>query len=264
RLEQAVAMKDIAEILKNRAEAAIRDWEQLPPNLRPPLPAEVLDAPYAYWAAWAEVNRAGAAYDGSLALWNYLNAMVKDPLALRAQAVEAEGRYRTAEAALEVAQARLVALQAGATDEQREAARARLRQAEAALEALKARRGRYSLRAPQDGMVAMRAVEPGELVAPGTRVMQLADLRTLTLTVYIPANALGRVRPGMKVPVTVEGFPGERFEGVITHVAEEASFTPRTVQTQEERALLTFAVRIRLENPDGRLKAGMPADVEVP
>ncbi|WP_376792490.1 HlyD family secretion protein [Thermoflexus sp.] len=264
RLEQAVAMKDIAEILKNRAEAAIRNWEQLPPNLRPPLPAEVLDAPYAYWAAWAEVNRAGAAYDGSLAMQNHLNAMVKDPLALRAQAVEAEGRYRTAEAALEVAQARLAALQAGATAEQREAARARLRQAEAALEALKARRGRYSLRAPQDGMVAMRTVEPGELVAPGTRVMQLVDLRILTLTVYIPETALGRVRPGMKVPVTVEGFPGERFEGVITHVAEEASFTPRNIQTQEERAHLTFAVRIRLENPDGRLKAGMPADVEVP
>ncbi|WP_322801291.1 HlyD family secretion protein [Thermoflexus sp.] len=263
-LEQAVAMKDIAEILKNRAEAAMRNREQLPPNLRPPLPVEVLDAPYAYWAAWAEVNRAGAAYDGSRALRDYLDAVVKDPLTLRTQVVEAEGRYRAAEAALEVAQARLTALRAGATPEQREAARARLRQAEAALEALKARRGRYVLQAPQEGIVATRAAEPGELVAPGTRVMQLMDLRILTLTVYVPETALGRVRPGMRVPVIVEGFPGERFEGLITHVAEEASFTPRNVQTQEERAHLTFAVRIRLENPEGRLKPGMPADVEVP
>ena len=263
-LEQAVAMKDIAEILKNRAEAAMRNREQLPPNLRPPLPVEVLDAPYAYWAAWAEVNRAGAAYDGSRALRDYLDAVVKDPLTLRTRVVEAEGRYRAAEAALEVAQARLTALRAGATPEQREAARARLRQAEAALEALKARRGRYVLQAPQEGIVATRAAEPGELVAPGTRVMQLMDLRILTLTVYVPETALGRVRPGMRVPVIVEGFPGERFEGLITHVAEEASFTPRNVQTQEERAHLTFAVRIRLENPEGRLKPGMPADVEVP
>ena len=263
-LEQAVAMNDIAEILKNRAEAAMRNREQLPPNLRPPLPVEVLDAPYAYWAAWAEVNRAGAAYDGSRALRDYLDAVVKDPLTLRTQVVEAEGRYRAAEAALEVAQARLTALRAGATPEQREAARARLRQAEAALEALKARRGRYVLQAPQEGIVATRAAEPGELVAPGTRVMQLMDLRILTLTVYVPETALGRVRPGMRVPVIVEGFPGERFEGLITHVAEEASFTPRNVQTQEERAHLTFAVRIRLENPEGRLKPGMPADVEVP
>lgn len=263
-LEQAVAMKDIAEILKNRAEAAMRNREQLPPNLRPPLPVEVLDAPYAYWAAWAEVNRVGAAYDGSRALRDYLDAVVKDPLTLRTQVVEAEGRYRAAEAALEVAQARLTALRAGATPEQREAARARLRQAEAALEALKARRGRYVLQAPQEGIVATRAAEPGELVAPGTRVMQLMDLRILTLTVYVPETALGRVRPGMRVPVIVEGFPGERFEGLITHVAEEASFTPRNVQTQEERAHLTFAVRIRLENPEGRLKPGMPADVEVP
>ncbi|GBD08449.1 p-hydroxybenzoic acid efflux pump subunit AaeA [Candidatus Thermoflexus japonica] len=264
RLEQAVAMKDIAALLKNRAEATLRSWEQLPPSLRPPLPVEVLDAPYAYWAAWAEVNRAGAAYDGSRALRDYLEAVVRDPLALRTQVVEAEGRYRAAEAALEAAQARLTALRAGATPEQREAARARLRQAEAALEALKARRGRYVLQAPQDGIVASRAAEPGELVAPGTRVMQLMDLRTLTLTVYVPETALGRVRPGMRVPVTVEGFPGERFEGQITHVAEEASFTPRNVQTQEERVHLTFAVRIRLENPEGRLKPGMPADVEVP
>lgn len=264
RLEQAVALKDIAEILKNRAEAVVREWEQLPPPLRPSLPVEVLDAPYAYWAAWAEVNRAGAAYDGSLALRDYLDAVVRDPLALRTQVVEAEGRYRAAEAALEVARARLAALQAGATPEQREAARARLRQAEAALEAWKARRGRYILQAPQDGIVALRAVEPGELVAPGTRVMQLMDLRVLTLTVYVPETALGRVRPGMRVSVAVEGFPGERFEGLITHVAEEASFTPRNVQTQEERVHLTFAVHIRLENPEGRLKPGMPADVEVP
>ncbi|MCS6963264.1 efflux RND transporter periplasmic adaptor subunit [Thermoflexus sp.] len=264
RLEQAVAMKEIAEILKNRAEAAIRDWEQLPPNLRPPLPGEVRDAPYAYWAAWAEVNRAGVAYDGSRALRDYLDAVVQDPLTLRIQVVEAEGRYRAAEAALEAARARLVALRAGATREQREAARARLRQAEAALEALKARRGRYTLQAPQDGIVALRAVEPGELVAPGTRVMQLMDLRILTLTVYIPETALGRVRPGMNVPVMVEGFPDERFEGLVTHIAEEASFTPRQVQTQEERVHLTFAARIRLENPEGRLKPGMPADVEVP
>lgn len=146
---------------------------------------------------------------------------MRDPLTLRTQVVEAEGRYRTAEAALEAAQARLAALRAGATPEQREAARARLRQAEAVLEALKARRERYVLQAPQEGVVASRAVEPGELVAPGTRVMQLMDLRILTLTVYVPETALGRVRPGMRVPVIVEGFPGERFEGRITHVAEE-------------------------------------------
>jgi HlyD family secretion protein len=264
RLEQAVALKDIAERLKSRAEAAMREWERLPPALRPPLPAEVRDAAYAYWSAWAEVNRAGAAYDGSRALLEYLDAVIRDPIALRTQVVEAEGRYRAAEAALEAARAQQAALRAGASPEQREAARARLRQAEAALEALKARRSRFQLLAPRGGIVALRAVEPGERVAPGTRVLQLMDLQTLELVVYIPEAALGRVRPGMKVPVTVEGFPGERFEGVIVHIAEEASFIPRNVQSPEERARLTFAVRIRLENPDGRLKPGVPADVEIP
>lgn len=264
RLEQAVALKDIAERLKSRAEAAMREWERLPPALRPPLPAEVRDAAYAYWSAWAEVNRAGAAYDGSRALLEYLDAVIRDPIALRTQVVEAEGRYRAAEAVLEAARAQQAALRAGASPEQREAARARLRQAEAALEALKARRSRFQLLAPRGGIVALRAVEPGERVAPGTRVLQLMDLQTLELVVYIPEAALGRVRPGMKVPVTVEGFPGERFEGVIVHIAEEASFIPRNVQSPEERARLTFAVRIRLENPDGRLKPGVPADVEIP
>lgn len=264
RLDQAMALKDIAEFMKNAAEAARQRWETLPPGLRPPLPQEVLEAPYRYWSAWAEVNRAGAALDGARERLAFLEQVVQDPLALRAQAVEAEGRYRVAEAALAAAEARQRALEAGATPAQREAARARLRQAEAALEALRARRARYRLMAPREGIVAQRAVEPGEWVAPGTRVMQLMDLQTLTLTVYIPERALGRVRVGMRVPVQVEGFPGERFEGVITWIAGEASFTPRNVQTQEERVNLTFAVRIRLENPEGRLKAGMPADVWVP
>jgi multidrug efflux pump subunit AcrA (membrane-fusion protein) len=123
RLEQAVALKDIAERLKSRAEAAMREWERLPPALRPPLPAEVRNAAYAYWSAWAEVNRAGAAYDGSRALLEYLDAVIRDPIALRTQVVEAEGRYRAAEAALEAARAQQAALRAGASPEQREAAR---------------------------------------------------------------------------------------------------------------------------------------------
>jgi HlyD family secretion protein len=94
-------------------------------------------------------------------------------------------------------------------------------------------------------------------------LLSIANLAVLKLVVYIPAPQLGRVRLGAPVEISVDAYPGQTFEGTITLIAREAEFTPRNVQTEEERVNLVFAVEIKIDNEDGRLKPGMPADVVI-
>jgi HlyD family secretion protein len=83
------------------------------------------------------------------------------------------------------------------------------------------------------------------------------------LTIYISETDIGRVRQGQKANVTVDSFPGQVFAGTVTFIAQEAQFTPRNVQTKDERATTVFAVRIELTNSDHGLKPGMPADAVI-
>lgn len=91
--------------------------------------------------------------------------------------------------------------------------------------------------------------------------MILAKLDDLKITVYIPEDRYGSVKIGQQAQVFVDSFPGETFTGVVVSIADQAEFTPRNVQTEEGRRTTVFAVELKVENPDGRLKPGMPADV---
>jgi multidrug resistance efflux pump len=93
--------------------------------------------------------------------------------------------------------------------------------------------------------------------------MTLADLEQLTLTIYIPEDQLGWVQIGQPVSVTVDAYPDRVFVGTVTHIASEAEFTPKNVQTREERVSMVFAVKVALSNKDHALKPGMPADAVV-
>ena len=120
-----------------------------------------------------------------------------------------------------------------------------------------------TLVAPIDGVVTSRSIYPGETASPGVSLMSIADLSTLKLVVYIPETQYGWVRLNAPVEVTVDAYPGRAFPGTVLYIAREAEFTPRNVQTEEERVNLVFAVEIRIENPGGELKPGMPADVAI-
>jgi HlyD family secretion protein len=185
------------------------------------------------------------------------------PLPLIAQADAAEGAYRQAEAGVLAAQARLAAVQAGPRPEDVAIARARVQEAEAALAAVNVQLDQQTLVAPRNGLVSRKLVNPGELAAPGAQLLELADLDAVHLTVYIPENQIGLVKIGQPARVHVDAYPGQDFEGVVSFIAQQAEFTPQNVQTQEERARLTFAVKIKLNNPDHRLKPGMPADADI-
>lgn len=136
-----------------------------------------------------------------------------------------------------------------------------VQQAEANLKVIETQIARLTLTAPSDGVILTRSVQPGEVVSPGAVALTLANLSNLTLTVYIPEDRYGEVSLGQTVRVTVDSFPGETFHAVVVHISDRAEFTPRNVQTIEGRKTTVFAIKLRLEDPQGRLKPGMPADV---
>ncbi len=119
------------------------------------------------------------------------------------------------------------------------------------------------VRTPISGVLLTRAVEPGEIAMPGGTLLVVGDLSTLTLTVYVPEDRYGQVYLGQTYPVSVDSFPGRTFTGRITHIADQAEFTPRNVQTVAGRKNTVYAVRLTLDNPDLALKPGMPADVRL-
>jgi HlyD family secretion protein len=115
--------------------------------------------------------------------------------------------------------------------------------------------------APQDGVVITRSIEPGEMALPGTPLLTLARLSSLEITVFVPEDRYGAIDLGEPATVSVDSFPGVTFSGTVTHIADQAEFTPRNVQTVEGRSSTVFAVKLSIDNPEGKLKAGMPADV---
>ncbi len=119
---------------------------------------------------------------------------------------------------------------------------------------------RLKLRSPVDGRVGERSLRIGEVAQPGQTILTVMPLDELELTLYVLERDLGRVRVGQPVLITADPYPGERFTGWVTSIASRAEFTPRTVQTPKDRVNLVFAVRVRLPNPDERLKPGLPVD----
>jgi multidrug resistance efflux pump len=119
------------------------------------------------------------------------------------------------------------------------------------------------VRSPIDGVVLERAMEPGEIAMPGSTIVTVGNLQALTLTVYVPEERLGQVALGQTYPVTVDSFPGTEFSGLVSHIADQAEFTPRNVQTVQGRKDTVYAVRLSIDNPDMQLKPGMPADVTI-
>ncbi|MCX7683317.1 MAG: efflux RND transporter periplasmic adaptor subunit [Anaerolineae bacterium] len=211
-------------------------------------------------AAQAALAQAQAELDGARAYLNVLLRIRANPLTLRAQLHAAEAQYRQAEAQVDIAQAALEELEAGPTPEEVALAEAQVRQAEVAVRLVDAQIAQLTLTAPMDGIVTTRSAQVGETAQAGLPLLTIANLDEVTLVIYIPANRIGHVQPGQEVEVRVDSFPGQVFLGQVASIAGEAEFTPRNVQTQEERVHLVFAVRVRIPNPDHLLKAGMPAD----
>lgn len=184
-----------------------------------------------------------------------------------ADAVGAAAAVEAAAAERDRAAANLELVREGSREEQIRLLRAQVVQAEAALAAAGAavdaaavRLDEAELIAPVGGIVIERTVHPGELAVAGSPLLVLADLDVVTLTVFVPEPKLGLVSYGQAAAVTVNAYH-DAFEGRVTYIASQAEFTPKNLETREERVNKVFAVEITLDNPDHRLLPGMPADV---
>jgi HlyD family secretion protein len=265
-LAQATAYKDAAEIAYDSYGDALNKLNDIPPEYRPGLPMGFHLIPNMYWKSWVGVNTAQAGLDGARAALRDLRAIRDNPQELNAQIAAAEAQYKAAEAAVGMAQAQLDALEAGATAEEIAIAEAQVEQAQAAVEALAVLRGKQTIVAPVSGIVLEINVHKGDLAIPGGTMLTLGDLDQVTLTVYVPESKLGHVSIGQEVAVSVDSFPGRTFMGEVVAIADEAEFTPRNVQTQEERVNMVFGVEVRIPNPaseDHPLKPGLPADAVI-
>jgi HlyD family secretion protein len=114
---------------------------------------------------------------------------------------------------------------------------------------------------PSAGIVTAATAEPGELLAAGSPIVVITDLASAWLNVYVDEPSLGRIRLGQPVEVRTDG--GEVREGRITFIASQAEFTPKNVQTRDERVKLVFRVKVDLANEDGLFKPGMPAEARI-
>jgi len=246
-------------------------------------------------AARAALARAETEYTRAERDWERAQTLYKDEDISTAQYDDFLARFESAKAQRTQATQQLDLIEEGPRKEDIEAARAQLERAKANLRLAEATRlelkrmqqeqvsreadiqqakaqlgvNETQLRdtevlSPMDGVVLVKSAEPGEVLAAGTTVVTLGDVARPWLRAYINETDLGRVTLGAEVKVTTDSFPGKVYKGKLTFIASEAEFTPKQIQTQEERVKLVYRTKIEIENPNGELKSNMPADAEIP
>ena len=116
---------------------------------------------------------------------------------------------------------------------------------------------------PADARVTLRSAKPGDVATAGMPIVRIAELKTVWLRVYIPDTQVGLVKLGQHADITTDTYPNHRFSGTVTEINEQPEFTPKNVQTKDERVKLVFGVKITVDNPDQELKPGMPGDAVI-
>lgn len=215
-------------------------------------------------AADAELDAAEDAYSkmlGTEAADRVLEARARLAVAQERYevALDTVSRLQTGEHAPQVKISAMGLEQARSARAQAESA---IRQAEANVALLDTQLAKLTVYAPMDGVILTRNIETGEFVQPGSIAFAMADLNNITITVFVPEDHYGQISLGQQARVTVDSFPGKIFTAEVIHIADQAEFTPRNVQTVEGRSSTVYAIKLKVTDSEGKLKIGMPADVE--
>jgi len=181
----------------------------------------------------------------------------------RKQLDDTETRYTIATAQYNAAKQNYDKLRQFSRPEEIRAQRARLNQAIASAELYYKNIQDSYIISPVNGVVTNKIVERGELLRQGAPIAVVSKLDTVRLMIYLSTIDVGRVRLGQDVDVTIDAYPDKQFTGTITYISPTSEFTPRNIQTKEERVKQVFGVRVEIPNPDGVLKPGLPADAVV-
>lgn len=219
-------------------------------------PQDVAAARAAWQSAEADKNNAAAEYRRIQQLYaqNAIAAQDRD----RSQTAYAMATARADQAAQQFSLVR-----EGPRQEEIELAAARLEQAQQTLNLAQTRLAYAQIASPIAGVVLSKNIESGEYVSPGTPVVTVGMLDQVWLKAYIAESDLGKVKLGQTVAVTTDTYPHKSYHGVIGFIASEAEFTPKNIQTAEERVKLVYRIKIMIENSARELKPGMPADATI-
>lgn len=246
-LEQEVALRE-AEVQVYAAELAALEAGSRP--------QEIAVAQAAVRHAQAELERLAAEYQRQ-----------RDLLARNVASLQvfqrAEAEHEVAKSQVDEAQERLKLAEEGPRQEEITRARARLDQVKQSLAIARTRLAYATLTSPISGIVLSENVEAGEYIVPGVPVVTVGDLVNTWLRAYVNEPDLGRVKLGQTVCVTTDTYPGKAYPGRLTFIASAAEFTPKNVQTSEERVKLVYRIKVTIPNPDLELKPGMPADADI-
>jgi HlyD family secretion protein len=192
-----------------------------------------------------------------------MRELVKTGSVTPKQREDAEARLTIATAQRNAGAEALKKVRTLARPEEIQAAEARLAQAVAAADLLEKTIADCTILAPAGGIVTHKAVEPVELVTPGATIVTLAELDSVYVMIYVTENELGRVRLDGPAEIKIDSFPDKVFEGTVKYISPEAEFTPKNIQTKQDRVKLVFGVKVEIENREGLLKPGLPADAVI-
>jgi HlyD family secretion protein len=220
-------------------------------------------------SAQADVKAAEAELEAASADLQRFEALLESNAGSRKQRDDAATRKAVASARVASARERaraasegLARLRAGARPEEIAAARARVEALDAQMEALQKSTSDAVLRSTVAGIVTSKLVDAGEIVAPRTPIIVVTDLEHAWANVYVDEPAVPGLRLGGKATLVTDA--GQRLDGTITFISPKAEFTPRNVQTAEERSKLVYRIKVTVDNRDGVLKSGMPVEAELP
>jgi HlyD family secretion protein len=192
-----------------------------------------------------------------------MQALYESNTVTKKQFEEALNRYELTLAQYNSAKDNLSKVKSIIRPEEIQGAKANLRKAIATVDQLKQNISDCSIHSPSDGFISKKYVESGEIVAPSSSLLKVSNLETVNLVIYVSEVELGKVKLGQTAEIKVDAFEEKTYTGKIIFISPEAEFTPKNIQTQDERTKLVFGVKIEIPNPQFELKPGMPADAKV-
>jgi HlyD family secretion protein len=209
------------------------------------------------------LNQAEANFSTAKSDKERMDVLYKNNAVTKKQFEDASARFDITQAQLNAAKENLKKIKNIARPEEIAQAKANYQKSEAAAASIRKNIKDCYVLAPTNGFVVKKFVELGESVSMLSSLVKVADLSKVKLVVYISEKDLGLAKLGQKVEVTVDSYPGKNFTGSVIYISPEAEFTPKTIQTKDERTKLVFAVKIEIPNPSFELKTGMPADAAI-
>jgi HlyD family secretion protein len=189
--------------------------------------------------------------------------LFKDQVITQKQYDDALAKYQVTQAQYNAAKENLSKISNFARPEELIQARANYDRSVASVSLIEKNLRDCTVISPISGYIVKKFIEAGEMVSVMSALIKIADLTVVNLSVYISETDLGKVKLGQKVEVTVDAFKNKIFQGNIFFISPEAEFTPKNIQTKDERTRLVFEVKVRIPNPEFELKSGMPADAKI-